>query len=892
LLPQFVPAYSVGPLIGLVANGLLALLCLVILLTYRSYRPLKFLLLFYVTLSGYFLGFTIYGYQFSQQSIIFWYRLMLLSLCFAPVAWVWFACSLQDIRPGRWAWGSLALALVLAANLILLEHPLVLGPPLVWQPHAGTWHPQARLFRPILYAFDLVVVLTTIVLFWFRWWRGPGKPAYVRALLAGLSLWFFGGLHDAAYALHLPTPFDIPIMWLGSIWLSLCLALAMAFHMRDLDEALKISEAKFAKAFTLNPDGLIISSLAEGRMLEANEAFLRTTGHTRQEVLGKTAFEINLWPDAARRAPLVEVLVSQGYLHNQENLLRIKNGEIRDVMWSAEVIQVGGEPCILAVIRDVTERKRAEAELDNYRHHLEELVGERTMELSQTNSELQHEITERRRTEDALRQSRGDLQAIFDSLQDFLFVLDDRGCIVAVNPPVNERLGYGSGELLGLDAALLHPPERREEAANVVASIIAGDSDRCHLPLMAKDGALVPVETRFTRGRWGDRRVFFGISRDISERQRAQEVLRQLAAGVAHNFNNLLAAILGNAQAAEAELRGLGQERGRLGQLLDNVVHGAISGRGLIQRLAAYVGGRRPQSGTGDSAEVSEVAAATVKIAQAAWRPQAQARVEFKTSLAPGLWVGVQRDELMEVCLNLLRNALEAMPQGGRLSVTAAREEDQAVIRFSDTGLGMGPETARRLFEPFFSTKGVAGQGLGLASSRGIVRAYGGDISVQSQPGQGTTFIVTLPLSQPSAIPNHPAVDPLQAVAGARVLMVEDEALVAMGGRAILEEAGYQVRLAGNVAEAVEGLEAFRPQLVLCDLGLPDGSGWDVAAALAGRQPPAAGSPAIPFILVTGWTTDPTLSTPPGGVPPAYAVLHKPVDRSLLLFTVARALTP
>ncbi|MFH1035463.1 MAG: PAS domain S-box protein [Pseudomonadota bacterium] len=889
MLPHFVPAYSVGPLIGLVANGLLALLCLVILLTYRSYRPLKFLLLFYVTLSGYFLGFTVYGYQFSQQSILAWYRLMLLALCFAPVAWVWFACSLQDIRPGPWAWGSLGLSLVLAALLLLVEHPLVLGPPLVWQPHVGIWHPQAGLIRPILYTFDLVVVFTTMVLFWFRWWRGPGKPAYVRALLAGLSIWFFGGLHDAAFALHMPLlPFNI--MWVGSIWLSLCLALAMAFHLRDLDEAVKTSEAKFAKAFTLNPDGLIITTLAEGRLLEANEAFLRITGFERQEVIGKTAFEVNFWPDPSLRAGLAQALVKQGYLHNQEGGLRIKTGEIRDVMWSAEMIQVGGETCVLAVIRDVTERKRAEAELDSYRHHLEELVGERTSELSQANRELQHEIAERRRTEDALRQSRADLQAIFDSLQDFLYVLDDQGRIVAVNPPVSERLGYGQEALLGREVTMLHPPERREEAANVVASIITGDCDRSHLPLMAQDGTLVPVETRITRGRWGDRRVFFGISRDISERQRAQEVLRQLAAGVAHNFNNLLAAILGNAQAAEAELRAQGQERGRLGLLLDNVVHGAISGRGLVQRLAAYVGGRRPQSSGYESVDVAEVAAATVKIAQAAWRPLDQARVEFITSLRPGLWVGVQRDELMEVCLNLLRNALEAMPKGGRLTVSAAKEDEQSVIRFSDTGLGMTPETSRRLFEPFFSTKGVAGQGLGLASSRGIVRAYGGDITVHSQPGQGTTFSVILPLSTPSQTQAHPALDPVQAVVGARVLMVEDEALVAMGGRALLEEAGYQVHLSANVAEAVAALGNFQPQLVLCDLGLPDGQGWEVAARLD-QERQDSGTPAIPFILVTGWTSDPGLSEAPPGVPPAFAVLHKPVDRSLLLFTVAQALT-
>ena len=279
------------------------------------------------------------------------------------------------------------------------------------------------------------------------------------------------------------------------------------------------------------------------------------------------------------------------------------------------------------------------------------------------------------------------------------------------------------------------------------------------------------------------------------------------------------------------------------------------------------------------------MAAAALKMAQAAWRSPQQARVEFLSDLAPGLWVGAQRDELMEVFLNLLRNALEAMPSGGRMRLSAAQEGEQALIRFSDTGLGMSPETAARLFAPFFTTKGVSGQGLGLASSRGIVRAYGGDITVQSQAGIGTTFLVSLPLMPVTAPRQLPDPGPLRVAAGTRVLLVEDEALVAMGVRAFLEGAGYQVRLAAKVSEALEALEGFAAQAVICDLGLPDGSGWEVAASLA-----QGGATAIPFILVTGWTNGQAILETPAGAPPAIAVLQKPVDRSLLLYTLAQAL--
>lgn len=891
MLPHFVPNYSVGPLIGLVVNGLLALLCLVVLITYRSYRPLKFLLLFYVALSAYFLGFTMYGYQFSERSIINWYRLMLLALCFAPVAWVWFACSLQGIRPGPWAWFCLGLALFLSVALLTVEHPLVLGGPLDWQSHAGVWHPQSLIFRPLIYTYDLLVVMVTIILFWFRWWRGPGKPAYVRAILAGLSLWFFGGFHDAIWALHVDTGLGGPVMWLGSVWLSLCLALAMAYHMRDLDNSAQVSRAMFSKAFALNPDGLVITSLEDGAFLEANEAFLRMVGLKREQVVGRLFQDlgIRLGEGPGQQAWLGQ-LASQVSQRDREVQLTLPRGKVLAVLWSAEVIQFGGKSSVLTVIHDVTERKRVEKELDKHRHHLEDLVTERTTELSQANQELQREIAERRRTEEALRQSRADLQTLFDSLQDFLLVLDDQGCILAVNPPVTQRLGYSAQELIGSRMLLLHPANRQEEASAVVAAVLDGSSDRSNIPLMAKDGGLVPVETRITPGRWGERKVFFGVSRDISERQRAQEVLRQLAAGVAHNFNNLLAAILGNAQAAEAELRHEEPELSRLRQLLDNVVLGALSGRGLVQRMAAYVGGRRPQQEVNEDADVAEVAAAAVKIAQAAWRPQSpKYRVEFARSLEPGLRVAVQRSELMEVCLNLIRNALEAMPKGGRLSVSARAQDDQICLEFGDTGLGMDAETTRRIFEPFFSTKGVAGQGLGLASSRGIVRAYGGDISVQSAPGQGTTFAISLPQRPASAPPPQTEMDLPELKAEGKVLLVEDEALVAMGVRAMLEEAGYTVCLASRVAEALEALDRFQPDLVLSDLGLPDGTGWDVALEVT-RSPRPEGARPVPFVLVTGWTTDPGLMDPPPGAPQAWAVLQKPVDRSMLLFTLGQAL--
>ncbi len=885
---SYVPAYSVGPLIGLTVNGVLCLLCLAILFTYSHYRPLKSLLFFYLSLSVYFLGFVIYGYQQSEQSIILGYRLMLVALCFAPVTWIWFALALQNVRAGAWAWAALIFATMLACTLILVEHPAVLGPPLKYQEVAKVWHPNAYVFRPVIYTFDLVVVLLTMFFFWFRWWPAPGKPAYVRAVVAGLALWFLGGLHDAAYALQWPTPFHQPIMWLGSVWLSLCLALALAFHVRGLEDALRASEAKFSKAFAANPDGLTIATLEDGRFLEVNEAFLVFAGYKRGEVLGKTSQDLGLWGEPDTREGLLARLVRKGEVRDWEVVLRNSSGQGRDVLLSAELIPFGANNAVLCVIRDVTDRKRVEDELARHRLHLEDLVDERTRELVTANAELSREIAERRRTEEALRQSRANLQTMFDSLYDFLFVFDEDGRIMLINPQVIDRLGYAEFELLGQEAIMLHPADRREEAVRLMSDIAAGLMDRNHLPLMAKDGAVIPVETRITRGLWGDRPALFGISRDISERVRSQEVLRQLAAGVAHNFNNLLAAILGNAQAAEGLLKRTPPELDRLGRLLDNVVYSALSGRGVVKRLAAFVGGQRPGEDIQGACEVEEVVAAALEIAQTAFLRATSENILFETDLASGLHARVPRDELMEICLNLIRNAMEAMPQGGVLSVRSGFEQDQAFVSFTDSGSGMDQQTLDHIFEPFFTTKGVKGQGLGLASSRGMIRSYGGEIEAASQPGQGSCFTVRLGVGgEAPALEGIPP-DQDRPPAGTTVLLVEDEYLVAMGARSLLEEAGLVVALASRVSEAVETLETFTPQVVLCDLGLPDGSGWDVARLLALRcQTQNIAQP--PLIILTGWTSDPLPFEHPQDVPSAWGVLHKPVEKDTLLKTLAQA---
>ncbi len=167
-------------------------------------------------------------------------------------------------------------------------------------------------------------------------------------------------------------------------------------------------------------------------------------------------------------------------------------------------------------------------------HTLDEVPGFARTALETVANQIGSAIA-RSKAEEALQQSQANLQTLFDSLEDFLFVLDMEGRIQGVNPVVVERLGYPEAELLGEGMLKVHPPDRHEEAMAILADMVAGETDSCHIPVMTKDGTLIPVETKITRGRWGGREALFGVSRDITERVQAEEAIRQLYEQTRHD---------------------------------------------------------------------------------------------------------------------------------------------------------------------------------------------------------------------------------------------------------------------------------------------------------------------------------------------------------------------
>jgi DNA-binding response OmpR family regulator/nitrogen-specific signal transduction histidine kinase len=323
-----------------------------------------------------------------------------------------------------------------------------------------------------------------------------------------------------------------------------------------------------------------------------------------------------------------------------------------------------------------------------------------------------------------------------------------------------------------------------------------------------------------------------------TERLRA---LGEMAAGVAHDFNNLLSVILGRAELMLRRVREADTTRD-----LEAVRRAAQDGADTVRRIQEFTRTRRTRAF--ERVDLLGVAREVVELTRPRWELEAQAKgVTYEFAVegdAPP--VAGRPEEIREVLTNLLTNAVDAMPSGGRCRVRLDTDGAWAVIAVTDTGVGMPDEMRLRVFEPFFTSKGPRGTGLGLAVSWGIVTRHGGTIEVESTPGEGTTFRLRLPI--PVTLPEVVVGMPVTAAPRpARVLLIEDEPEVQAVLADILRDAGYTVAVAKDGIEGIEHCERDTVDLVLSDISMPGISGWDVAARLRARHPH------LPIGFVTGW---------------------------------------
>ena len=381
-------------------------------------------------------------------------------------------------------------------------------------------------------------------------------------------------------------------------------------------------------------------------------------------------------------------------------------------------------------------------------------------------------------------------------------------------------------------------------------------------------------------------RLYEQVERSFQELSNAQghlvqaeqlRVLGEMASGVAHNFNNVLGAILGRAQMVRARTGDplIARELGVIEQA-------AMDGAATVRRLQEFTRLRTDHEFV--PVDVSQVGRDALALTRTWWKDRAEERgvsYGILTDLAEGVWAEGQDHELREVAVNILLNAIEAMPNGGSLYLASRVADGQAVLEVTDSGVGMSEEVQKSMFHPFYSTKGPGGTGLGLSIAYGIMQRHQGKIDVTSRRGAGTTVRISLPASSrgPEIKPT-PAIEP--AAFDASILLVEDEPAVLSLLSDLLEGATYKVVIARTGREAVEKLIEGSFHIVITDLGMPEMSGWELARHCRDLYPE------LPVVLCTGWGVelDEGLVAETG----VRAVIAKPFSVVEVLGTVARVL--
>jgi len=481
------------------------------------------------------------------------------------------------------------------------------------------------------------------------------------------------------------------------------------------------------------------------------------------------------------------------------------------------------------------------------------------------------DITERRLAE-AERQR---LTAAIGQAGESFVIIARGGPIVYVNPAFERTSGYSSQEAIGQRWSLLKS-DKMDDAfrASVWAVLSAGKTWSGRSAIARKDGTSITIECTVSPvpGKLGQIEYMVAVYRDITGQLRMEEELRQaqkiesigrLAAGVAHDFNNMLTPILGY---TEILLAAMHPADARYGQLLE-IKKAAECSRDLTRQLVAF---SRKQVLQVKAVDLRDVVSGIEQLL----RRTVRKNVALKTSLsADPCPVAVDVGQVEQVLMNLAVNAQDAMPQGGELTIDVAPVELDAAfcathhgakpgrygaLIVSDTGCGMDDETRQHAFEPFFSTKSDQGTGLGLSTVYGVVKQHAGSIWIESEPGSGARFSIYLPAALPPG-PSEGQSPSRQAYRGTEtILLVEDNEMVRKLTQNLLQMQGYRVLAFASGREALcaaeescaAGGEGAAIDLLLADVVMPDMGGRELSAQMRAKNPK------LKVLFMSGYSDD------------------------------------
>ncbi len=546
--------------------------------------------------------------------------------------------------------------------------------------------------------------------------------------------------------------------------------------------------------------------------------------------------------------------------------LRYENKSLISVLASAKD---RAEKLNEELLTEIKGRKKAQEDLQKHREHLEEVVAERTAELSFANARLQEEIAARTTAENTLKESEKYFRSLIENSLDIISVLDNSGSIIFESPSV-EILGYTPAELVGRNVFEFVHPDDRQAAQDAFSRALQWP------------GVSLSIEVRFRRrnGSWSvleaagkgiadDSRAVHVIinSRDVTERRRLEsdvlksqklESLGVLAGGIAHDFNNLITGITANIELAKMHAK----DRHELHAVLKKAEQASARAKDLTQQLLTFSVGGEPIK------RVLMIGDVVKDAAEFASRGSSAVCI-FSI---PGELRPVEADEgqLRQAIHDIVINAVQSMPRGGVIDVAcenvmigeqenqALRPGDYVKVTIADQGMGIPREHFAKIFDPYFTTK-QKGSGLGLATAYSIMKKHGGSIAVDSELDAGTTITLFLPSSRKEVMAPCNRNDGLVSGSG-RILIMDDEEIIRDSAGMILRAAGYDVEVAREGREAIElyrkAHESGKPfDVVILDLTVPGGIGGKDAVKKLQEI-----DPAMKAIVSSGYSQDPIMA--------------------------------
>jgi PAS domain S-box-containing protein len=658
---------------------------------------------------------------------------------------------------------------------------------------------------------------------------------------------------------------------------------------KQAEEKLRESEEKFSKVFSSSANAISIHSLKDNKLIEVNESFTRFTGYTREEAIGHSTAELGLWVKEEELKRWINKLQEKGEAYNEEFHSRMKSGEIRVGLASAETLNIGGKPCRITMIADITERKQMEQQVQEKNEQLdaqneelkaineelqateqqlqekneqldaqneelkaineelqatEQQLQERNEELDAQNEELKAINEELQATEEELQQNQEKLERMFESVIDGIVVANLDGTILKVNEKAVQLHGFASeDELLGKKTfELIAPGDRKRKANNVRKALKEGSTRSQEYALLRADGSEFPGElsTSALKDASGNVIGHITIARDITERRQAEERERQLQQEL--DLTGRLASIGQMASGVAHEINNpltgvIGFSHLMLSrdipddmkQDLKVINSEAQRVAKIVENLLTFAHQRKPGQ---EYVDINNIVASVLELRAYEMKVN---NIEVETQLASDLPPTMaDAGQLQQVFLNIVLNAEHFMTTAhnrGKLLVKTERIDDNIRASFTDDGAGISKEDLDKIFNPFFTTKEVGhGTGLGLSICHGIIAQHKGRIYAQSEWGQGATFVVELPIVDDSNQAGQAEVtkDELEKPEGAKILVVDDEPAILTFLRRLLTQWGHSVETINNADAALERLKSERYSLILLDIKLPGMSGVEL----------------------------------------------------------------